>query len=323
MFQVSLLVSHLVDMANEFKNTHITKNFVLCDTLSTHKLSNNKVYIDVHYKRVYHSFPSPKKHLKYNLHSKRNSSKPNPKCFVDLTGSESEDDSINRTYTLFKHNDTSVGENIAQACISMPVNVFDGVKTRTESNSTQTDQIPVYTSCNLKTRTESSSTQTEIIPLKISRVSKTCTKSNNSQTAPIPIKTLDNCYTQTELKVQQQCLTLRGDTDEKNLENVTVKKTPRVHENQTSSKINQANSNFHAHNSDIFKAKVTIVCGYNFPMVKLIGNTVPTAPTTCIIMKDHGEHSFSTPTNVETTNPVWNCKWTVELPKTTLIKVPV
>jgi len=312
-------------MANEFKTIHVTKNFVLFDNLSRHELSNNKVHIKVHYKRVYHSCPSPKKHLKNNLSLKRKSLKQDSKFIVDLTESDSEDGSINKTYTLFKHNDSFVGvtaENSTQTN-SLPVKVVHGFKTRTESNSTQTDQIPVEKTCNIKTRTESNSTQTEQIPIKISRDSKACTKNQSSQTDPIPLKTSNNFDTQTELDVQQQCLAINGesDTDEKKLENVTVMNIPVVPINQTSFEIKKTSNNFDAHCSDIFKAKVTIVCGYNFPMVKLIGDTVPTAPTTYIIMKDHSEHSFLTPTNVKTTNPVWNCEWTVMLPKTKLIKV--
>ncbi|XP_025208362.1 uncharacterized protein LOC112603813 [Melanaphis sacchari] len=256
--KVSLLLSHLIDMANKFKTSHIAKNLILNNNLSIPELSNNNVNVQIHYKRVYHSFPSPQPKLK---HSRVSSYKPlqkNSKIIVDLTESDSED-TINKTYTLLKHN--------------------DGFIDLTVESSTQTDAVPV----------------------KISH----------------------DCITQTENNLNPECIII--DDDSISIENKTenvmgtdqitiIKNQP----NHTNTKITQ-NTSIIDH-SDIFKAKVTIIEGYNLPKVKLNGDTKPSAPTTYVIMEDYRENNLSTSSVVQQINPKWNSEWTVVIPRNNLIE---
>lgn len=247
-------------MANEFKNSHITKNLILNNSLSLCELSHNNVYIKIHYKRVYHSFPSPEKQLK-NSYSSCESLKKKSKITVDLNESDIEEDSINKTYTLFKYKDQCV------------------------------------------------------------------TSENSTQTYPIPIKMFHNCKTQTEEDVKQKYLTINYDnnTVDKRIENASQTDTIVLvvnQANQTTTKIRQENLNVNKfYKSDIFYAKVTIVAGYNLPLVKLNDDIVPSAPTTYVIMENCGINNLITSSVLQQTNPIWNSVWVVMIPKNKLIEV--
>lgn len=248
-------------MANEFKTSYITKKIILDNILSMYELSHNNVYIKIYYKRVYHSFPSPEKQLK-NSYSSRESLKKKSKITVDLTESDIEEDSINKTYTLFKYKDKLV----------------------TSENSTQTNPTP-------------------------------------------PVKMFHNCKTQTEEDKNQKYITINDNNNkiEKRIESASQKDTIILNENQankTSTKIRQEKSNFIEFNkSDIFYAKVTIVAGYNLPLVRLNDDIMPSAPTTYVIIEDCGVSSLTTSSVLQQTNPIWNSVWIVMLPKTKLIEV--
>jgi len=250
-------------MANKFKNSHIAKHLIINKNLSIPELSLNNVKIQIHYKRVYHSFPSlePKlNNLRVPLHK---TLKKNSNIIVDLTESDSED-AINKTYTLLKHND-----RIAEL---------------TAENSTQTD--------------------------------------------PIPVKMSHNCITQTENNVIPECITIDDDSISIKNEKGSIMCTDTIaivknRPNHTNEKITQDTTivDRKFKNCDIFKAKVTIVGGYNLPMVKLNGDTIPSAPTTYVIMEAYGNSSFSTSSVVQQTNPIWNSEWSVLIPRNNLIEV--
>jgi len=234
-------------MANEFKTSHITKNIILNNNLSLRELSHDNVHIKIHYKRVYHTFPSPEKLIK-NSHHSNESLKKNSKIIIDLTESDSENNSINKTYTLLKHNDR-------------------------------------------------------------------------------PVEMTAETGTQTEKYIKQQCITVNDDSNavEKKTEIATQTDMIVIENdaNRTETKlISQENTIFGKFvNGDIFNAKMTIVCGYNLPMVKLNGDAMPSAPTTYVIMEDHDENSLTTSSVVQQTHPVWNSEWTVIIPKSKLIEV--
>ncbi|XP_050433882.1 uncharacterized protein LOC126841437 [Adelges cooleyi] len=65
---------------------------------------------------------------------------------------------------------------------------------------------------------------------------------------------------------------------------------------------------------------MTIVCGYNLPMVKLNGDSTFTAPTTYVLMESYGGTTLTTPSVVQKINPIWNSEWTILLPKHLLIE---
>lgn len=147
------------------------------------------------------------------------------------------------------------------------------------------------------------------------------TTENSTQTDPAPIKMSHNCKTQTEKVIEQQCITIdynERNKIEKRIENAT--QTDTFVENQTKTIIRPKNNSFGKLN-DIFQAKITIVCGYNLPMVKLNGDTIPSAPTTYVIMENYDENNLSTSSVVEQTDPIWESEWTVALPKHKLIEV--
>lgn len=125
-------------MADKFQNSHITKNLILNNKSSMHELPYDNVYIKIHYKRIYHTFPSPDRQFK-NTCGSHKSLKINSKNIVDLTGSDSDETSINKTYTLFKHDDK--------------------LNDATAENSTQTDPLTVKISHNSTTQTEKDVTQ--------------------------------------------------------------------------------------------------------------------------------------------------------------------
>lgn len=252
-------MSDLIDIANEFKTSYVTKNFILNNNLTMDKLSNNDVHVKIYYKRVYHSLPSPEKPLKNTSFSQK-LTKTNENVVIDLTKSEfdSENISINKTYTLQKHNTPFI---------------------EMAENSTQTD--------------------------------------------PAPVKMSRNCKTQTEKCMEQKCITTDNNDSNKNKkkpESSTQTNTFIIVENQTNTNIKQENENVGKLN-DIFKAKITIVCGYNLPMVKLNGDTMPSAPTTYVIMEDYSGNYLSTSNVVEKTDPIWESEWLVTLPKKKLIEV--
>ncbi|XP_060842895.1 uncharacterized protein LOC132923094 isoform X1 [Rhopalosiphum padi] len=260
--KVSLLISHLIDMANTFKTSHIAKNIIINNNLSIPELSNNNVKVQIHYKRVYHSFPSPEQKLKNSSDSSYKTLKKNSKIIVDLTESDSED-TINKTYTLIKHNDRLID--------------------LTTESSTQTD--------------------------------------------PIPVKISHNSITQTENDLLPDCIIIDDDiiSTKNETENVMSTDIIDIVKNQpncTNTKIIQDTTiaNGKLYNSDFFKAKVMIIEGFNLPTVKLSGDTIPTAPTTYIIMEDYGESNLSTSSVVQQTNPVWNSEWTVVIPRNNLIE---
>ncbi|XP_060868805.1 uncharacterized protein LOC132943741 isoform X1 [Metopolophium dirhodum] len=260
--KVSLLMSHLIDMANKFKNSHIAKHLIINKNLSIPELSLNNVKIQIHYKRVYHSFPSLEPKLNNLRVQPHKTLKKNSNIIVDLTESDSED-AINKTYTLLKHND-----RIAEL---------------TAENSTQTD--------------------------------------------PIPVKMSHNCITQTENNVIPECITIDDDSISIKNEKGSVMYTDTIaivknRPNCTNEKITQNTTIVDRKfiNCDIFKAKVTIVGGYNLPMVKLNGDTIPSAPTTYVIMEAYGSSSFSTSSVVQQTNPIWNSEWSVVIPRNNLIE---
>lgn len=256
-------MSHLIDMANKFKNSHIAKHLIINNNLSIPELSFNNVKIQIHYKRVYHSFPSPELKLKNSCVPSYKPLKKNSKNIIDLTESDSED-AINKTYTLLKHNNK--------------------ITELTVESSTQTDPIPVKLSHNILTQTE-----INVIPESIIIDDDSILIQNEKEyvmcTDTIPI-----------VKNHPKC------KNAKSTKNTTI----------VDEKFN---------NSDIFKAKVTIVEGYNLPMVKLNSDTIPSAPTTYVIMEAYGGNSFSTSSVVQQTNPIWNSEWTVFMPKNNLIEV--
>lgn len=246
-------------MSIEYKNLYITKNLILNNNLSIYELSNNNVRIQIHYKRVYHSFPSPEKPSSISCIPQK-SLKRKSKIIVDLTESDSEDSSINKTYTLLKHNDKIVG-------------------TATEC-SIQTDPIE-------------------------------------------PIKMSHNSRTQTEKDMMQQCIII--DDDNNTIKNkIESAIQTDIIENQGSVNIKKPSRIFTTfYNNDIFKANIIIVGGYNLPMVKLNGDTVPSAPTTYVIMEDYEGSNLTTSSVVQQTNPIWNSKWTIVLRKDKLIEVGI
>lgn len=235
-------------MAHEFKTSHITKKLILNNNCRIVEDSNNSVHVKIHYKRVYHSFPLPEE---------------NSKVIIDLTESHSEDSSINKTYTLLKHNDKFVGT--------------------TAENSTQTDLIPVKIFHSYKNQSEE-------------EINYQC-------------KTIDNISKSIENKIN----------------NVSQNDTIAIVENQANqpyTKIRPEITTLSEFNkSNMFKAKVTIVGGYNLPMVKLNGDNKPSAPTTYVIMEDFNGSHLSTSYVVQQTNPIWNSQWTVAVPKNKLIEV--
>lgn len=240
-------------MAIEYKDSYVTKNLILNNNLSIYELSNNNLHIQIHYRKVNHSFPSPDKPINISCVSKKSSKEKSH--IIDLTESDSEDNSVNKTYTLLKHND---------------------------------------------------------------KIDKTTTECS-IQTDPIPIKMSHNSKTQTENDLQQ-CIIIDDDDDDYNIveNSIQIDKT----ENQENVKIrNQSKIFTKFYNSDIFRAKVTIIGGYNFPMVKLNGDTVLSAPTTYVIMEDYEGNNLSTSSVVQKINPIWNSKWTVLLRKDKLIEV--
>lgn len=258
---MSLLISHLIDMAkNKFKNSHIAKNLILNNNLSIPELSNDNVKIQIHYKRVYHSFPSPPPKLRNSCVS---SLKKNSKIIVDLTESDSED-SINKTYTLIKHNNRFID--------------------LTTESSTQTD--------------------------------------------PIPVKISHHCKTQTENNLKPECIIIEDDSisiknETENIMNTDITSIVKKQSNSTNTKITQDTTivDGKLDNSDIFKAKITIIEGYNLPMVKLNGDTIPSAPTTYVIMEDYDKSDLSTSSVVQQTNPIWNSEWVVVIPRNNFIEV--
>ncbi|CAH1711836.1 unnamed protein product [Aphis gossypii] len=257
--KVSLLISHLIDMADKFKNSHIAKNLILNNNLSIPELSNNNVKVQIHYKRVYHSFPSPRPKLKNSCVS---SLKKNSKIIVDLTESDSED-SINKTYTLIKHNNRFID--------------------LTTESSTQTD--------------------------------------------PIPVKISHNCITQTENNLKPECIIIDDDSisiknETENIMNTDITAIVKKQPNSTNTQITQDTTivDGKLDNSDIFKAKITIIEGYNLPMVKLNGDTMPSAPTTYVIMEDYYKSDLSTSSVVQQTNPIWNSEWVVVIPRNNFIE---
>lgn len=250
-------------MVNEFKTSHITKNCVL-NNLSISESSHNNIHIKIHYNRVYHSFPSPEIQNKNQSPPSNEQLKKNSKIIVDLTESDSEENLVNKTYTLFKHNDKFVGV--------------------TAENSTQTNVIPAKVSHNRKTQTENYWEQ--------------------------PSNTVNSEIVESRTKVPVQ---------KDSFDSFTIIEN-QVNQTTTKCRLQNTISNEY-NNSDIFKAKITIVGGYNLPMVKLNGDSIPSAPTTYVIMEDQGGISLSTPSVVQQTNPVWGSKWNVVLPKNKLIEV--
>lgn len=256
-------MSHLIDMANEFNISHVHKKFTLTNNLSLCESSQTSVHVNIHYKRVYHTFPSPE-----NQNQKpcvpQKSIKKKSKIIVDLTESDSEDTSPDKTYTLLEHN-KFIGDTV--------------------ENSTQTDSVPVKTSLNCNTQTEND----------INHQCATIIYGNNIE------KKIENVATQTDAIV------------------VAVKKQNNVCNTKTvPPKTNFCKIN---NNTDTIKAKVTIVSGHHLPMVKLYGDTSPSAPTTYVIMENYGIKRLITSSVVEHTNPVWNSEWNIELPKNNLIEV--
>lgn len=242
-------------MANEFETSHITKNLILNNNLSLRELLHNNIHIKIHYKRVYHTFPSPKKSVITSHISHDKSLKKKSKNIIDLTESDSEDNSINKTYTLLKHNDG-------------PVEVTTEIGTQTEEQQ--------------------------------------CI-------------TINDDYNTIEKRTNVNCNMVEKGTDIATQTNTVVIEND---VNRTKTKINRGNMIFDEFdNGDIFNAKITIVCGYNLPMVKLNGDTVPSAPTTYVIVEDCVENSLMTSSVVQQTNPVWNSEWTIVIRKNQLIEV--
>lgn len=246
-------------MANEFNISNVHKKLTL-----KNNLSQTDVYVKIHYKRVYHTFPTPE-NKNENTCVPQKSVKKKSKIIVDLTESDSEDTSPNKTYTLLEHNNKFIRA--------------------TAENSTQTDQMPVKTSL--------------------------------------------NCNTQTENNINQQCMTIIDDDNiEKKIETASTQTdsivvTAKEQNNLSDRKTGQQKKDFCKvnNNTDTIKANVTIIGGYHLPMVKLYGDTSPSAPTTYVIMENYGRKILITSSFVEHTNPVWNCEWNIELPKHSLIEV--
>lgn len=279
-----LLVSHLIDMENEFRTTHVTKTLILCDGLSINKQLPDNVCIEVCYKKVYHSIPSADKQQRSTSSPKRKSLRKDSNI-IDLTESDSEESSINKTYTLLQH----------EKCVDHTAET----STQTKNVSSLTIELPVKVNNNLKFPTDCNSSQTDTIPSKIYK----------------------NIETQTEINLEQKFSTLskKHYTKNKSIANNSQMELKLANENYD---IEPKKSVFdRLDGNDFFKAKITIVCGYNFPMVKLNGDTKPTAPTTYIIMDNFRKNCLSTPTVVQDTDPVWNSEWTVVLPKNVLIEV--
>lgn len=250
-------------MVNEFKTSHITKNCIL-NNLSECESPHNNIHIKIHYNRVYHSFPSPEIQNQNQNPPSNKSLKKNSKMIVDLTESDSEENSVNKTYTLFKHN-----------------NKFVEV---TAENSTQTNLIPTKVSHSRKTQTE--------------KEMESLSKTSNSDIVESRIKVpLQRDSFDSFIIIENQA-------------------------NQINTKYRLENTIFNVYDkNDIFKAQVTIVGGYNLPMVKLNGDSIPSAPTTYVIMEDQSGVYLSTPSVVQQTNPLWGSKWNVVLPKNKLIEV--
>lgn len=135
-------------MADQFKTSHITKSLILNNNSSMHELRHD-MCIKIHYKRVYHTFPSPDKQLIKSC-SPRKSLKKKLKTIIDLTESDSDETSINKTYTLVKHNDKfddATAENSTQTD-PLPVKICYGCKTQTKKDMKEQPTI-TYDSCNL------------------------------------------------------------------------------------------------------------------------------------------------------------------------------
>jgi len=182
----------------------------------------------------------------------------------------------------------------------------------TTENSTQTDPLPDKMSHSCRTSNKNNSSQTDPLPTE-----------NSTQTDLIPTKISHNCKTQTENNIQQKCITVNDNSNviEIMTDNTTQMDPTIIVENETDLINKQKNAILSKFDNNIFKAKVTIVCGYNFPMVQLHDDIVPTAPTTYVIMEGYSINNLSTSSVVQQTNPVWNSVWTVILPKNTLIEV--
>lgn len=162
-------------MANEFKTSHITKKLILDNSLSMYELSHNNVYIKIYYKRVYHSFPSPEKQFE-NPYSPRESLKKKSKITVDLTESDIEEDSINKTYTLFKYKDQfATSENSTQTNPTPSVKVFHNCKTQTEEDINQ-KYITINNDNNTIEKRIESASQTDSIILNENQANETSTK---------------------------------------------------------------------------------------------------------------------------------------------------
>ncbi|XP_050433699.1 uncharacterized protein LOC126841332 [Adelges cooleyi] len=132
--KATLLISHIIDMANEYESSHITKDFVLFPNYIVRDICQSDVHIKIHYKRVYHSLPSPKKPLLKNSSPKKSVKKNSP-TFVDLTESDSEDSPINKTFTLGKQ-----GNKYSTLTIDNNTQTTS-VKCTQSSSSTQTEKI--------------------------------------------------------------------------------------------------------------------------------------------------------------------------------------
>lgn len=169
-------------MANEFKTSYITKQLILNNNCSIIDEPNNSVYIKIHYKRVYHSFPFPEEQLKNSCDSSKTSKK-NSKVIVDLTESDSEDNPINKTYTLFKHNDRFVGmtaENSTQT-VAIPVKMYQSCKTQTKEEITHQCKTVNNDSNSIEKKTNNA-TQTDTIVLVENKANQTNTKIKEDNT---------------------------------------------------------------------------------------------------------------------------------------------
>lgn len=152
------------------------------------------------------------------------------------------------------------------------------------------------------------------------------TVENSTQTDPFPVKIYRNCKTQTEKDMKQQCITTYdsyNSIENKSESTAQLSKTVIVENqlNQINTKSREFNTVIDTFDDNIFKAKVIIVGGYNLPMVKLNGETVPSAPTSYVILDNFIGSSLSTSSVVQQVNPVWNSEWTLILPKNKLIEV--
>jgi hypothetical protein len=172
-------------MGDKFKTSHITKSLILNNNSSMHE-SRHDICIKIHYKRVYHSFPSPDKQLRKSF-SPHKSIKKNSKIIVDLTESDSDETSINKTYTLFKRNDkfdNATAENSTQTD-PLSVKICYDYKIQTKKDIKEQPTI-TYDSCNLiENKSEniahlSSSVMIENQPNQINTKSKKCNMNTSS-----------------------------------------------------------------------------------------------------------------------------------------------